>query len=80
MLWDETAPILFPIVGWTEGGARVGGRAYPLGLHGFARAMIFAAEALTPTRARFILESSEESLALYPFPFRLCVDYALAEA
>jgi galactose mutarotase-like enzyme len=78
-LWDETAPILFPIVGWTEVGARVGGQHYPLGLHGFARAMTFAAEALTPAHARLSLVSSEETLALYPFPFRFSVDYSLAE-
>ncbi len=77
--WDGTAPILFPLVGWTRGGARVAGKTFPLGLHGFARAMNFAGETLTPARARFTLTSSEESLALYPFPFRLCVDYCLSE-
>ncbi len=41
--------------------------------------MTFAAETQAPTQARLALESSEESLALYPFAFRLSVDYRLAE-
>ena len=77
--WDETAPILFPIVGWTRGGARAAGKTFALGLHGFARAMNLSVEALEPARARLALPSNEESLALYPFPFRLCVEYSLCE-
>ncbi len=77
--WEETAPILFPLVGWTRDGARVAGKTFPLGLHGFARAMNFAAETLTPAGVRLILPSSAETLALYPFPFRLCIDYRLTE-
>jgi galactose mutarotase-like enzyme len=78
--WDETAPILFPVVGWTrDGKARVDGQSFPLGLHGFARAMNFSAEAVTPARARLTLSSSEESRALYPFAFWLGVGYSLSE-
>jgi galactose mutarotase-like enzyme len=62
-IWDETAPILFPLVGWTRGGqARAGGKIFPLGLHGFARAMNFTARTLGPARARLTLSSSKESL------------------
>ena len=36
--WDRVAPLLFPVCGWTrEGTVRVGGRAYPLGLHALAQ-------------------------------------------
>jgi galactose mutarotase-like enzyme len=77
--WDETAPILFPIVGWTRDGARVAGERFPLGLHGFARAMNFSVEAHEPARARLALRSGAESLALYPFPFEFHVEYSLAE-
>ena len=35
-IWGEISPILYPVVGWTRDGARVGGRHYPLRLHGFA--------------------------------------------
>ena len=41
-IWAETAPILFPVVGWTKNSQmRVGGQTYPLGLHGFARHLMF---------------------------------------
>jgi galactose mutarotase-like enzyme len=79
-VWDETAPILFPIVGWTRGGqARVGGETFPLGLHGFARAMDFKARTVAPARVRLTLASSNETRALYPFAFWLCASYALSE-
>ena len=36
-VWDRTAPVLFPVVGWTRNGeVRVDGQSYPLALHGFA--------------------------------------------
>jgi galactose mutarotase-like enzyme len=79
-IWDGTAPILFPLVGWTRGGqARVGDEVFPLGLHGFARAMDFAAATVEPARARLTLSSNAQTLALYPFEFWLCAAYALAE-
>ncbi|MEJ0092012.1 MAG: aldose 1-epimerase family protein [Methylocella sp.] len=79
-VWAETAPILFPIVGWTNGGeVRVAGEAYPLGLHGFARGMDFCAQSLASDRARLTLASNEATLARYPFSFWLCLTYALSE-
>ena len=48
-IWAEISPILYPVVGWTRDGARVGGRHYPLGLHGFARFETFAVEARAGT-------------------------------
>ena len=35
-IWNQISPILYPVVGWTRDGARVGGKFYALGLHGFA--------------------------------------------
>ncbi len=77
-VWSETAPLLFPVVGWTKGDqVRVGSKDYPLGLHGFARhrefrvveqAMIMSAWSSPAMRPR----------ALYPFEFGLTVDYHLA--
>ena len=77
-IWSETAPILFPVVGWTRGGRiSVEGRSYPLGLHGFARTMPFVLAARGADHARFRLETSAASLALYPFAFSLSVTYRL---
>ncbi len=79
--WDETAPVLFPVVGWTRGGkARVDGRSYSLGLHGFARAMDFTLQTQTADRLRLTLAASEATFFFYPFDFWLCLGYSLSDA
>jgi galactose mutarotase-like enzyme len=77
-VWKETAPILFPVVGWTRNGSvRVGEKRFPLGLHGFARVSEFTISARTPSSVQFQLRSSATTRALYPFDFRLSVEYQL---
>jgi galactose mutarotase-like enzyme len=77
--WDRRAPHLFPIVGRLKGDTFVrGGKTYTLGQHGFARDREFLVEGQTPTSATFVLHDDAESLAIYPFPFRLAVAYRLA--
>ncbi len=77
-VWGDTAPILFPVVGWTRGGqVRVAGKSYPLGLHGFARHRRFRVTRLAADFVRLSLDSDPETKALYPFDFRLSVDYRL---
>lgn len=76
-VWAETAPILFPIVGWTRDGVRHRGRAYPLGLHGFARSAEFAVVERAADGARLRLVDSAATRALYPFAFRLEATYRL---
>jgi galactose mutarotase-like enzyme len=77
-IWSETAPILFPIVGWTRHGeARVGDQTYPLGLHGFARHRRFATRDLTPSSVRCELASDAATRLLYPFDFNLRVVHQL---
>jgi len=77
-VWAETAPILFPVVGWTRNGQiRVGAKSYPLGLHGFARSRRFTVQRLTHESVRLVLDSDSQTLRLYPFDFRFCVDYSL---
>jgi len=78
MVWAETAPILFPVVGWTRNREiRVGNKSYPLGLHGFARSQRFTIQRLTEKSVRLVLDSNSRTLRLYPFDFRFCVDYSL---
>ena len=77
-VWPETAPILFPVVGWTRGSrVLVEGRAYPLGLHGFARRLDFALREQRPDRVRLAAMASAETRALYPFDWELEVEHAL---
>ena len=49
-----------------------------MGNHGFAQRMTFSAEQLSDTEAIFTLRENEETLAEYPFPFRLTQHYRLA--
>lgn len=77
-IWADTAPLLFPVVGWTRGGGvLVDGKRYPLGLHGFARDMLFRIEASGREWVRLILESSADSRTIYPFDFSVSVTYRL---
>jgi galactose mutarotase-like enzyme len=78
-IWGQISPILFPVVGWTRDGARINGRHYPLGLHGFAAAQTFALEARSNGVARLTLDDNAETRARYPFAFRLTIDYRLGE-
>ena len=50
-----------------------------MGVHGFAAQSQFDVEQTAPDRARFILTATPASLAVYPFKFRLLVDYTLSE-
>ncbi len=76
-VWPETAPLLFPVVGWTRNGeARVDGQTYPLALHGFARHRVFRLTAQEADRVQFELTSDAATRALYPFDFRFTADYA----
>ena len=79
-VWDQISPILFPVVGWTRNGARVDGRQYALGLHGFAAAQTFAVETQSASAVRLTLRDNAETRAVYPFAFRLTIDYRLRES
>ena len=76
--WGRRSPVLFPIVGsvW-ESRYRVDGREYQLGQHGFARDMDFDLVSASDTEVRFRLESSEATIAKYPYPFILEIAYRL---
>jgi galactose mutarotase-like enzyme len=79
-IWNQISPILFPVVGWTRDGARVDGRQYALGLHGFAAAQDFVVESQSEHAVRLTLRDNDETRTLYPFPFRLTADYRLGDS
>lgn len=76
--WARHSPVLFPIVGsvW-EKLYRVDGKVYELGQHGFARDMDFVKVDGNDTEVLYRLESDEETLKKYPWPFRLEIGYKL---
>jgi len=78
-IWADVAPLLFPVVGWTrEAQARVGGKTYPLGLHGFARFQDFEVEARRADFVRLVLRDKAETRAQYPYSFEFAVEYRLS--
>ena len=78
--WGRHSPVLFPIVGsvWNKL-YRVDGRVYELGQHGFARDMDFVKMEGSDTEVLYRLESDEETLRKYPWPFRLEIGYRLKD-
>ena len=76
--WKRHSPVLFPIVGgvW-ENVYRVDGKEYPLGQHGFARDMDFTLVAESDDKVLYELNYTEETLAKYPYKFKLYIGYAL---
>ena len=78
-VWNRHSPLLFPFVGRVVGGVyRHEGVEYEMSTqHGFARDMEFALVSQTDTELRYRLESTEETLAKYPWPFCLEIAYRL---
>ncbi len=76
--WKRHSPVLFPIVGavW-NGEFRSHDNVYKMGQHGFARDMEFELIKESEDEVRFALSSSEETMAKYPYPFRLEIGYKL---
>lgn len=76
--WGRHSPVLFPIVGsvWDKR-YRIDGKEYELGQHGFARDMDFKLVEGNENEVRYRLESSEETLKKYPYPFVLEIAYRL---
>lgn len=79
--WKRTSPVLFPLVGALKDGEyRLDGKSYRMGQHGFARDMEFRLKSQTNREIWFSLESTKETLAIYPYPFLLELGYELQES
>ncbi|MBQ8111432.1 MAG: aldose 1-epimerase family protein [Clostridia bacterium] len=78
-VWNRHAPILFPFVGKVNGGRyRIGGREYPMPTqHGFARDREFACVEDSAGTVAHVLTADGETLAGYPWDFRLTVRHRL---
>lgn len=79
--WNRHSPVLFPFVGrvWNNE-YRHQGKVYTIGQHGFARDMDFSIVSLGDREVKLRLDSTEETLAKYPFPFSLEISYVLEGA
>ena len=76
--WNRTSPVLFPFVGAVKDKKyRYEGNTYEMGQHGFARDMEFTLISNTDDEIWMELTDTEETLAKYPFHFRLKIGYQL---
>jgi galactose mutarotase-like enzyme len=76
--WGKHSPILFPIVGTLKNNSFHHNEIeYHLSRHGFARDIEFELIDATENSAVFSIQSSEETLKVYPFEFELQIIYTL---
>ncbi len=76
--WQRSSPVLFPIVGALSGKEiKIGGQAYSMPQHGFARDMDFKLLEKDESSCIFYLRSSEETKKMYPYDFELRIEYVL---
>jgi galactose mutarotase-like enzyme len=74
--WPRHAPVLFPVVGRLANDTLVHeGARYRMPQHGFARDRAFRFIERAPHTCRLLLEDDAQSRAIYPFPFRLEIQY-----
>lgn len=76
--WGRHSPVLFLTVGrLVEDTYLVDGKPYHLGQHGFARDRDFQVVEQTEKSVRFELDADEDSLAVYPYKFKLSIIYTI---
>lgn len=76
--WGKHSPVLFPIVGTLKNNSfQIDNTCYQLARHGFARDMNFELIDKTENSVTFSIQSSVETLKIYPFEFELQIIYAL---
>ena len=77
--WTGHAPLLFPFVGRSRGDTYgLDGHEYSMPQHGFARRMAFTQIEHLPESVTFRLEADAATRAVYPFDFRLDMQFAVA--
>lgn len=78
--WGGCSPVLFPICGSLRNNQALlaNGKSAVLNRHGFARKMMYQCEFANEGKAQFQLSSNEDTLAAYPYPFTLTIQYELA--
>lgn len=76
--WPKKSPILFPIVGNLKNKTYLyKDKPYHLPRHGFARDHNFELTAQSPDSLTMTLKSNDQTLAVYPFRFKLDIIYTI---
>jgi len=77
--WGKFSPVLFPIIGGLKNDSYIfEDKEYHLPRHGFARDHDFEVQQISDGEVLFTLSSTAETLALYPFEFKLGLRYQLS--
>ena len=78
-VWRESAPWLFPVIGkLREDRFIYGGQSYAPPMHGFAKRMKFEPSMIGAESCVLTLTETENTLAVYPWRFRLDITFSLA--
>lgn len=76
--WGSHAPNLFPTIGrLNDYKYTKDGQTYELPQHGFAKDLEFEVAESSDTKAVFVLKSTDETKAMYPYNFSLAISYNL---
>lgn len=79
--WKRSAPVLFPIVGKLKNDRyRLSDIEYKLPQHGFARDSVFQLMDLSQNQISFCLQETPESLNVYPFRFKVEIQYTALDS
>ena len=77
-IWKSSCPVLFPVCGNLKDNTYTyQGKKYTMSRHGFARDRVFQVESQRADQVVFLLESDEQTRAVYPFEFSLRLRYTL---
>ncbi len=78
--WGRSAPLLWPNIGTIKNGtASINGINYPMKKHGFLRDTLCSLESIENNKIVFKVESSIDTLKLYPYEFKILISYELIE-
>lgn len=78
--WNRSAPILFPIVGMLiDDEYTYNGETYSMGRHGFLRNLNPDYIEEYSDKVRFIFYSNPETKKIYPFEYKVVLEYKLIE-
>lgn len=79
-IWNAVSPVLFPFIGGLNGGKYIyAGKEYSIAKHGFTRdeRTVFSVGEKSEDCVTLYLTDSEETMACYPFRFKLEVEFKL---
>lgn len=76
--WEGRSPVLFPAVGGLWNGTyRTEKGSYKMPKHGFVKQVVWEVSARTEDSVTFVHEQTADEVAVFPWPYRVEVEYRL---